>query len=85
LFDVLDAGEHDSREDVADVPPFGQLRIAVPFEVGGEWMFHTHLLDAASRPEGARANRLAAGLAVRCEYELREWRRRESLGGSRRP
>jgi FtsP/CotA-like multicopper oxidase with cupredoxin domain len=52
FFDVLDLDGlsplHDSREDVADIPPGGMLRMAVPYEVPGQWMFHTHLLDLAS-------------------------------------
>jgi len=52
FFDGLDAAgippAFDSREDVANVPAGGVLRIAVPFEVPGPWMFHTHLLDHAS-------------------------------------
>jgi bilirubin oxidase len=48
FFDVLDPGAHDSREDVAVVPPGGALQLAVPYEHPGQWMFHTHLLDQAS-------------------------------------
>lgn len=52
FFDVLDTDglppAHDAREDVADIPPHGILRMAVPYEVPGQWMLHTHLLDQAS-------------------------------------
>jgi FtsP/CotA-like multicopper oxidase with cupredoxin domain len=48
FFDVLGEREHDSREDVAIVPAGGVLELAVPYEVPGQWMFHTHLLDQAS-------------------------------------
>lgn len=52
FFDVLDidgrVSVHDAREDVADIPPYGVLRMAVPYEVPGQWMLHSHLLDQAS-------------------------------------
>jgi FtsP/CotA-like multicopper oxidase with cupredoxin domain len=45
----LDGREVDRRllEDVVDVPAGSTLRLAVPFEREGNWMFHTHILEHA--------------------------------------
>ncbi|HHH27225.1 MAG TPA: multicopper oxidase family protein [Polyangiaceae bacterium] len=41
------AAERVMLEDVVDVPAGSVLRLAVPFERPGNWMFHSHILEHA--------------------------------------
>jgi len=53
FFQVLDvdgvAPQHGTLEDTAVVPMGATVRLAVPYEAAGAWMFHTHVLEHADR------------------------------------